>query len=77
MDPNDRKTIESFVKSFEEVSVKIHDSNPDCIIAPMFGAVPFIDILNILDENFPNDRVEYVPASNKVHKLRESSEGSI
>jgi len=75
MDPNNNKTIESFVKGFEEVAEIIKDRNPDLIIAPMFGAVPFIDILNIVDDEFPNNKVEYVPASNKVHRLRDVLRG--
>ena len=61
----------SFVRVFENVSGMIKSKNPNCILAPMFGAVPFIDILNIVDEEFPNEKVEYVPASNKVYRVRE------
>ena len=71
MDPNSQKSLESFVRSFEQVAETIKERNPDCIIAPMFGAVPFIDILNIVDDEFPNHKVMYVPASNKVYRLRE------
>ncbi|MDO8656187.1 MAG: hypothetical protein Q7K45_03035 [Nanoarchaeota archaeon] len=71
MDPNNHKTIERMVKAFEDIAQIIHEKNPDCIIAPMLGAVPFIDILNIVDDDFPNAKVEYVPASSKLHKLRD------
>ena len=76
MDPNAYKTIEEMVKAFEVASEIIRKENPDCIIAPMFGAVPFIDILNIIDDEFPNQKVEYIPASSKVHRLREVLRGS-
>ena len=75
MDPNNNHTIEAFVKSFEEVVNVIRNRNPDCITVPMFGAVPFVDILNIIDEQFPNEKVEYVPASNKVHRVRDVLRG--
>lgn len=76
MDPNNEKTIESFVNSFERVNELISEQNPDCLIAPMFGAVPFIDVLNIINDEFPNGIVEYVPASNKVYRLREVLRGT-
>lgn len=71
MDPKNQKTLESFVMKFEEVLRIIKNKDYDCIIAPMFGAVPFIDILNIIDEEFQNEKVEYIPASNKVYRIRE------
>lgn len=70
MDPKNYKTIEDFVKSFERVEEIIREKNPDCIIAPMMGAVPFIDVLNIINEDFPNEKVEYVPASARIHRVR-------
>ena len=70
MDPTNPKTIEALVKALEKVSEIIKGKEPDCIIAPMMGAIPFIDMLNIIDEEFPNHKVEYVPASNKIHRLR-------
>jgi len=71
MDPNEERNIEDFVENLEKVSEKIKEEKPDCIIAPMMGAIPFIDILNIIDENFPNEKVEYIPASSKIYKMRE------
>ena len=76
MDPKNEKTIESFIRSFEKVNDLIREEKPDCLVAPMFGAVPFIDILNIIDDEFPNDFVEYVPASNKVYKVRDVLRGA-
>lgn len=76
MDPHDTRTIEGMVRAFEEVSRIIKAEQPDGLIAPMLGAVPFIDILNIIDDEFPNDKVEYVPASNKIYRLREVLRGA-
>ncbi len=76
MDPNAYRTIESFIKSLEKVNQIIQTRNPTCIVAPMFGAVPFIDVLNIIDPTFPNNKVEYIPASNKVYRLREVLRGT-
>ncbi|MFH1972580.1 MAG: hypothetical protein ABIJ18_03835 [archaeon] len=71
MDPNNYDTIEDFVRALERANQIIEDQKPDCIIAPMFGSVPFIDVMNVINDNFPNEKVQYVPASNKVHRLRE------
>jgi len=76
MDPNNYKTIENFVKGFEKVDEIIKERNPDCIIAPMFGAIPFIDVLNIINEEFPNEKVEYVPASNKIYRVKDVLRGA-
>lgn len=71
MDPNNHNTIESFVQDFQRVADIIRQRNPSCIIAPMIGAIPFIDILTIVDDEFPNEKVEYVPASNKIYRVRD------
>jgi hypothetical protein len=75
MDPNNYDIVEDFVKSLSIANNKIIKENPDIIIAPMFGSIPFIDVMNIIDSDFPNEKVKYVPASNKVHKLREVLRG--
>src|SRR3989344_5142158 len=76
MDPNNYKIIENFVRGFEKVDEIIKERNPDCIIAPMFGAIPFIDVLNIINEEFPNEKVEYVPASNKIYRVKDVLRGA-
>ena len=76
MDPNSRKAIEDFVTSMQEVARLIKQRNPDVIVAPMFGAVPFIDVLGVIDDAFPNEKVVYVPASNRVYRLREVLRGT-
>ena len=76
MDPKNPKTLESFVRSLETVAGLIKQRNPDVIVAPMMGAIPFIDVLNVVDPNFPNDKVVYVPASNKVHKVEQVMAGA-
>ena len=75
MDPKNPKTLEGFVRSLERVAALIKERSPDVIVAPMMGAIPFIDVLNVVDPNFPNDKVVYVPASNKVHNVEEVMTG--
>lgn len=76
MDPNAQSTIEAFVSSMEHATRIIHEQNPTCILAPMFGAVPFIDVMNIIDDEFPNEKVVYVPASSKVYRMKEVLRGA-
>jgi hypothetical protein len=76
MDTQSKRAIEDYVRSFEKVANIIETENPDCIVAPMFGAVPFIDVLNIINPQFPNDKVEYVPASSNVHRVKEVLRGT-
>lgn len=66
MDPNKYETIENFVKGMVDIGEELKKFSPNHILAPMMGAVPFIDILNIVDDEFENEKVHYMPASNKV-----------
>lgn len=61
--------LESFVNAFKKASDIIRSENPDYVVAPMIGAIPFIDILNVVDRKFDNDRVEYMPASSRFANL--------
>jgi len=76
MDPNNPKVIENYVRSLEKAAKIIDDRKPDCIIAPMFGTVPFIDVLNLINPQFPNDKVEYVPASSCIYRVKEVLRGA-
>jgi len=70
MDPNNYDIIEDFIKSLSIANDKIIEEKPNIIIAPMFGSIPFIDVMNIINSDFPNEKVRYIPASNKVYRLR-------
>jgi len=59
------KELESFVRGFRRVSDTVKMEKPDYIFAPVVGAVPFIDILAIVDRHFPLDSVEYLPNSSR------------
>lgn len=76
VDPNSQKAYDAFARCFEIAAEKIREYEPDVIIAPMRGAVPFIDVLHIIDESFPLDKVEYVSASSVVHRRKEVLKGS-
>ncbi|MBI4983453.1 hypothetical protein HZC32_02315 [Candidatus Woesearchaeota archaeon] len=70
MDPNKYKTIENFVRGMIRLGEGLKEFDPDYIIAPMMGAVPFIDILNIVGNEFENEKVYYMPASNKIKDVK-------
>ena len=70
MDPNQYSHIEDFVRGMRELGQKLKKSEPDFIIAPMVGAIPFIDVLCIVDDGFENDKISYMPASNKIKNVK-------
>jgi hypothetical protein len=51
------------------VNAIIQNLNPDIVLAPMMGAVPLIDLLNVVNPQFDNERVVYVPASSSIQSL--------
>ena len=70
-DPNSKENLEDFIRGMGEASQVIVDENPDVLIVPMVGSVPFIDVMNIIDDDFPNYKVEYVPASGSIEYLKQ------
>ena len=66
----DKLTLDKFIEGMIRLGKGVRESNPNVIIAPINGAVPLIDILNIVDPNFDNSQVEYMPASSKLEDVR-------
>jgi hypothetical protein len=67
----DHMNTEEFVKGFKRISDMVRMENPDYIFAPVVGAVPFIDILHIVDRHFPIDSVTYLPNSSRFENRDE------
>jgi hypothetical protein len=67
--PYTEEDLESFASGIVSVNSIIETANPDVLIAPMMGAVPFIDCLNAVNPHFDNSRVFYVPASSSLASL--------
>src|SRR3989344_9238941 len=55
----------SIVEGFKKVSDIIKMKGPDYILAPVIGAVPFVDILKIIDRKFPLENIVYLPNSSR------------
>ncbi len=66
-----KKSLEKIVEELRIVDQYIKKEKPNLIVVPLRGAAPFIDILNIIDDEFPNEIVEYIIASSCVKKVRE------
>lgn len=63
--------LEKFVDGMVKASNIICQKKPDFIFAPLTGAVPFIDILKIIDRHFPIQSVEYPPNSSRFADRKE------
>lgn len=57
--------MDEFVRGVKKASDLVKMQGPDFIFAPVIGAVPLVDILNIVDRKFPNDSVIYMPNSSR------------
>jgi len=60
-----RENLESLVKGFKRAANIINMEKPDFIFAPIIGAVPFVDILSIVDRHFKRYTVLYLPNSSR------------
>lgn len=65
------KNLEDFVDGMHKAAVYIRSRGPDYIIAPIVGAVPFIDIFSIVDRKFPIEKVVYQPNSSRFYNRDE------
>src|SRR3989338_3625208 len=62
----DDSELRSFIKGMERTAEIIDEERADYIVAPMMGAVPFIDVMNIVYPAFDPERVKYMPASSRI-----------
>jgi len=63
--------LESFVNGFCKVDERIKSINHDFIMAPLMGAIPFIDTLAIINKNLNLNEVEYPPSTSRFENLGE------
>src|SRR3989344_5304660 len=63
---DDKRRLTSYVDSMREASSVITRENPDYLVAPMSGSIPFIDAMAIVDRDFDPSKVVYMPASSRI-----------
>src|SRR3989344_2942523 len=63
---DDKRRLTSYVDSMREASSVITRENPDFVVAPMSGSIPFIDAMAIVDRDFDPSKVVYMPASSRI-----------
>src|SRR3989338_9557832 len=66
-----KKQIISYIDAMIKASEIIKRENPDYLIAPLMGSVPFVDVMNIVSNDFDNSRVFYLPSSSRIHNVNE------
>lgn len=59
-------SLKAYEEGLRKASEIIVETSPDYIIAPMMGAVPFIDVMHILNDSFDPEKVYYMPASSHI-----------
>jgi len=58
--------LKSYVEAMAKASSIITEENPDFLVAPMCGSIPFIDVMYLVDRDFDPTIVVYMPASSKI-----------
>ena len=63
--------VVSLAEGMKKASEIIREFDPDYVLAPITGAIPFIDLINIVDPEFKDLTIEYVPSTSKFENLIE------
>ncbi|MFH1210042.1 MAG: hypothetical protein V1663_04605 [archaeon] len=63
--------LKSFVDGLSRADTEIKKQDPDFILAPIIGAIPFIDTLAIINPHFRLFSVEYPPSTSRFENLGE------
>ncbi len=69
MDGIKERRLASYVDAMKEASEIIRKRNPDYLVAPMAGSIPFIDAMAVVDDDFDTSRVVYMPASSRIEDV--------
>jgi hypothetical protein len=64
------RRLRSFAYGLVRASQIIEEKQPDIIVAPMRGAVPLIDGINVVNPYFDNSIVYYIPASSCIKNVK-------
>jgi hypothetical protein len=67
----EKESLENFVDGMMDASDMVVSRNPDYLIAPMMGSVPFIDIMTMVNDDFDPSKVVYMPASSRIPDVKD------
>lgn len=70
-----KEAMNAYVQGLDEASDLFVDIDPDYIIAPMMGSVPFIDVMHIVNPDFDVEKVNYMPASSQISDVNKVMTG--
>jgi len=62
--------LKSYARSMIHAASIINKQNPDYLVVPMMGSVPFIDAMSILDNDFDPSKAVYLPASSRINNVK-------
>lgn len=65
----DKTILKAYIDAMLGASEKIREENPDYLVAPMSGSIPFIDAMTILDKDFDPSKTVYMPASSRIKDI--------
>lgn len=60
------RRLRSFAMGLVKANKIIEEKKPDLLLVPMRGSVPLIDGINVVNPNFDNSIVYYIPASSSI-----------
>ena len=63
---SNKKLLKSYIDAMTEATSIIGKENPDFLVVPMMGSVPFIDAMAIVDKDFDISKAVYMPASSRI-----------
>ena len=66
---DNKKFLKSYADAMLKASSLIKEKNPDYLIVPMMGSVPFVDSMVILDPDFDPSKAVYMPASSRIERV--------
>ena len=61
--------LKSYIDAMSESAEIIKKEDPDYLVVPMSGSVPFIDAMAIIDRDFDPSKALYMPASSKIEDV--------
>lgn len=61
--------LDSYIEAMYHAASILVEGQPDFIVAPMMGSVPFVDVMHIVNNDFDISKVVYMPASSRIDNV--------